>query len=861
MLLVYYLTYYIIINVITQAHSPDTSHLSTINDHQHQDDGDDRHPALGMNEYISYFKSFHFEWNNVNEWTWSSSHNHSMNINESIACSKQNPSLCIHTQFTTNTGTITKQIEFFKSLTIHYKDTLTQNKIALDFWNDLDWSQVNIIHHHDTNDAIDRRHLLRGALTAKYDNIYDDDHNGDDNAFSAYALDQDDDYYADDDVGYADIDLDDIYNNLDDYYKSYDQMNAGDDEFLGKLLSSIGNRLGMYPAPPCASESRCRVHLYNHKNFGSRSNARGHFCEGAWDRWRLHKYRVNTMSISSAKVQGSPCCILIAYNGYNFNGDKTGMFPRGRYPTMRMGLDSSMGEPTGDIEGGGGTMGTLPGGMYHTTMHGFPNNAMGSMRIVHDCTLRHKMVHENSRGSMEGYGSLMHTMTEMMQMAMMMRMMNPPKSHGHAGHGGGGFGAVPHPGNYPSTVRTQQNQLQQMMHMMMASSMANRAPITISDHTKADRRRIMGQKRNKMNNMHVIGVKKCKLLYLTEICVTFDAVNSKIGVDYTVKDRREMKVSNGVTQWERMDALVGLFEDMEWNEKEDQMDRIMEHEADEEEDAFEDIEQWIEPETMPDPLDLFLDYVGVKPEVADFANRYYDDVIVPQNSKTSKDTRGMMDSFGLKLDAKELEALETKHRMQLFMGPVNYAMVRNELIFFDDFGYDLKYLDLRLPTDHDMIDYFDTFVLESQNANDWMAMTSRSDKCNDVVLSHISYWICVNEKGLIYFERHQGTNDTLYDESLQLFYERTRGMINEELDQTKLNMMNDGDWSEVYAIQQQGEERKKLCDYVSMMKLCVEGESNHFNITIHYLSDEVSKQMIRQANEILNEWVVWSDLL
>eukprot|EP01084_Bolivina_argentea_P054002 99050_1 len=175
MLLVYYLTYYIIINVITQAHSPDTSHFSTINNHQHQDDGDDRHPALGMNEYISYFKSFHFEWNNANEWTWSSSYNHSMNTNESIACSKQNPSLCIHTQFTTNTGTITKQIEFFKSLTIHYKDTLTQTKIALDFWNDLDWSQVNIIHHHDANDAIDRRHLLQGALTAKYDNIYDDD--------------------------------------------------------------------------------------------------------------------------------------------------------------------------------------------------------------------------------------------------------------------------------------------------------------------------------------------------------------------------------------------------------------------------------------------------------------------------------------------------------------------------------------------------------------------------------------------------------------------------------------------------------------------------------------------------------------
>eukprot|EP01083_Nonionella_stella_P112005 328960_1 len=104
-------------------------------------------------------------------------------------------------------------------------------------------------------------------------------------------------------------------------------------------------------------------------------------------------------------------------------------------------------------------------------------------------------------------------------------------------------------------------------------------------------------------------------------------------------------------------------------------------------------------------------------------------------------------------------------------------------------------------------------------------MTNTSDKCNGVVLSHISYWICVNENGLIYFERHQGTNDTRYDEALRLFYERTQAMINEELDQTKLNMMNDRDWSEVYAIQQQGEERKKLCDYVSIMKLCINDEA------------------------------------
>eukprot|EP01083_Nonionella_stella_P293779 999054_1 len=833
MLLLYYITYCLITNIITQAYSPDANE-STLYDYQHIIDD----PALGMHEYVSHFKSFHFEWNNANEWTWSSSHNHSMNINESIACSKQNPSLCIHTQFTTNTAT--KQIESFKSLTIHYKDTpLTPNKIALDFWNDLDWSQVNIIHHHDTNDAIDRRHLLQGALTAKYDNIY---------------------YMHDEDMsnanGYNDDDaLEDVY-NMDDFNQYLDEFpnpmamlrNAHWGRFqgilkgakrpFGKYYRVVHTKIGVNKKPPCHSTSRCRVYLYDAKNFKVKINKKGHFCEGEWDRWRLLKYKVRRKLVSSVKVQGSPCCVMIAYNGKRFDGDKQAMFPRGRYPSMRTGLDTSYGMGNGmNGMGGGGFMGMMGGGvgMYraNSAEHGFPNNALSSMKIVHNCRLRQTLM-RRALGR-EGMNGLESQTNQMYLMQMLLRMMFPHK-HRHHRHGP----------TYAQIAKAQQKQLQQMMHSMMTSSMANQAPIAIPN-----RRRVMAQ--GKMNNMHVVGVRKCKLLDYTEICVTFDAVNSKIGVGYTVKDRREIKTSDGVTPWERMESLVELFEDVDaiWNENEDEMDMNMDDHIqgeEEEEETFDDIEQWVDPATNSDPLEWF-------------ANRYYDHGIMPQHTET-KDTHNQnMDSFDLKLDAKKLEALETKHRMQLFMGPVNYAMVRNELIFFDDFGYDLKYLDLRLPTDHDMIDYFDTFVLESQNANDWMAMTNTSDKCNDVVLSHISYWICVNEKGLIYFERHQGTNDTLYDESLQLFYERTRGMINEELDQTKLNMMNDRDWSEVYAIQQQGEERKKLCDYVSMMKLCVEGESNHFNITIHYLSDEVSKQMIRQANEILNEWVVWSDLL
>eukprot|EP01083_Nonionella_stella_P293781 999063_1 len=688
MLLLYYITYCLITNIITQAYSPDANE-STLYDYQHIIDD----PALGMHEYVSHFKSFHFEWNNANEWTWSSSHNHSMNINESIACSKQNPSLCIHTQFTTNTAT--KQIESFKSLTIHYKDTpLTPNKIALDFWNDLDWSQVNIIHHHDTNDVIDRRHLLSGALTAKYDNIY---------------------YMYDDDNDEDDFDeIEDMYNIDNDY-----------DEFLGGLMKklksglntlkgALGGRIGVYARPPCSYKSRCRVHLYGRTQFRKRLNKYGHFCEGRWDRWRLKKYHVKQRksdqmfqkpphgSVSSVKVQGSPCCVMIAYDKYKFKGKRQGMFPRGRYPSMRMGIATSRDTRPREIT------------EMDKRNDGFKNDALRSMVIVHDCYLRQKLMRRAigraTRLAMPG------PMQEMMQMMMQMKVMFPSKHKHHLGPrkhrptyaeiaraqqkqlqqmmhsmmsssmanqapiaipaahrrrmiGRGRLGEIQglrqtmqmmqmakmmfpnahrlhhhhrywrhHRKSYAQIARDQQNQMQQMMHMMMMSAMANQAPITIPS-----RRRIMGQ--GKMNNMHVVGVRKCKLLDYTEICVTFDAVNSKIGVGYTVKDRREIKTSDGVTPWERMESLVELFEDVDaiWNENEDEMDMNMDDHIqgeEEEEETFDDIEQWVDPATNSDPLEWF-------------ANRYYDHGIMPQHTET-KDTHNQnMDSFDLKLDAKK----------------------------------------------------------------------------------------------------------------------------------------------------------------------------------------------------------------
>eukprot|EP01083_Nonionella_stella_P063140 164112_1 len=126
--------------------------------------------------------------------------------------------------------------------------------------------------------------------------------------------------------------MEDVY-NIGDYYKWSDRMDTQEWCVIKKIWRgikrgdrAIGNRLGIYARPPCSGSSRCRVHLYNKGNFRKRSNKKGHFCEGRWDKWRLHKYRVNRRKISSIKVAGSPCCVVIAYNGDKFNGVLQGMF-------------------------------------------------------------------------------------------------------------------------------------------------------------------------------------------------------------------------------------------------------------------------------------------------------------------------------------------------------------------------------------------------------------------------------------------------------------------------------------------------------------------------------------------------------
>merc|ERR1712113_415383 len=212
---------------------------------------------------------------------------------------------------------------------------------------------------------------------------------------------------------------------------------------------------------------------------------------------------------------------------------------------------------------------------------------------------------------------------------------------------------------------------------------------------------------------------------------------------------------------------------------------------------------------------------------------------------------------------------ETGHRLNLFLGPLSYGMSKNELIFSDDFGYDdLEYSYLDIPTDNDIIDYFDTFILEWNNENDWTKYKNTTTKCNDVILSYISYSICIendyNNVGLIYFTKNDNDDDIFYDEGLKAFYEKTNFMVSAELDNTKLNIINDTDWTEIYEIYENDEnnvgiQKKKLCNYISMIRLCVEGDATEkvlflkdFKISIEYLSDEESKLVIRENNEIFN---------
>merc|ERR1712129_693895 len=162
---------------------------------------------------------------------------------------------------------------------------------------------------------------------------------------------------------------------------------------------------------------------------------------------------------------------------------------------------------------------------------------------------------------------------------------------------------------------------------------------------------------------------------------------------------------------------------------------------------------------------------------------------------------------------------EIAHRLKLFMGISNYAAVKKQLLFSDEFGFDSdEFAHFEQSTDGDVIDYADTFLLEFDNENDW-TLIDENTKCNNVLLSFISYSICVDDGRILYFFKNKDGIDHK-KHALRIFHDQVSHLIADELDETKLDTMNDGDWNEIYFVQSAYTEIR-FCHHVSMIKVCV----------------------------------------
>ncbi len=170
-------------------------------------------PLLDVSKHTLYFKSYHFIWNDYAQWTWNTSYINHINTE----------SLCICTQFTTNTKTTA--IESLKPMKIYYdSNNISSNNASLDFWNDLDWSQVNILHHNDIS-SNNRRQLLipnKYDTDDAYDNAYEYEYNEDevniyldDEGLDINSMKEPNDYLFN-----LHDNVVDVY-GIDDYYKWY----------------------------------------------------------------------------------------------------------------------------------------------------------------------------------------------------------------------------------------------------------------------------------------------------------------------------------------------------------------------------------------------------------------------------------------------------------------------------------------------------------------------------------------------------------------------------------------------------------------------------------------------------------------
>jgi len=207
---------------------------------------------------------------------------------------------------------------------------------------------------------------------------------------------------------------------------------------------------------------------------------------------------------------------------------------------------------------------------------------------------------------------------------------------------------------------------------------------------------------------------------------------------------------------------------------------------------------------------------------------------------------------------------EKNRRMLLFMRPLEYGITKNEAIFPEEFGYDdVLYDDYEMLPDLNIVDYTDTFILEYDNPKDWTVGNEVNDtmKCNDVILSFIEYAICIDETGFILFQDMEALGDDsedvqdVIDEPVKAFYDVTDVVVSSELDSTILGISEVKDWSEIYEVHSDGSLRKKMCNYIAMITLCVEGVDTGGDVSI--LDD--MKVYIGYASDIQNRFDLAAD--
>ena len=209
----------------------------------------------------------------------------------------------------------------------------------------------------------------------------------------------------------------------------------------------------------------------------------------------------------------------------------------------------------------------------------------------------------------------------------------------------------------------------------------------------------------------------------------------------------------------------------------------------------------------------------------------------------------------------------------LFAGSLVGGMLRNERLLFAD-AYDDERMGLDM--DDGVVDYFETISY---------GLTVDGDTTFGCGMFVDGYRLCVNETKVFYFvkdttddggsidddppidwtnEEDDNDDEDDGDRIRILFEEFTRHMIERELESTTFSIDSDADWTEVEIVNG-GEDIRRVCDYVAMVKLCVEydegaAHGDEYYVSVQRMVEQHRKDLILQHAERINEWLKWSVL-